>query len=282
MNPVGLATMFLPRGEVCHLEEWLAYHISLGLTHFWLWDDGHEVFDDQFNPTGGTSVWGKKPWAGYSQGVSREWVDREVKAIVERARCWGATISLKKVSSIKHARNCRSVGRRQGIVLRKSVRLAKEEGLSWIGFFDVDEMILGDLGELDCWCDTKGVAYSQQFVMEDRWSQQSEPLKCADILRGYGEVRRANKCFIRTSFDAKWDCPHCPVGAKLHNEKRLAFARLGHLHFHGNLIRNKHGKISKYAAGSPKLRRMTAHCLTMQKAWKLIGCAEANSQSDCP
>ena len=36
---VGLATMVLPRMELDHVEEWIRHHVSIGVTHFWIWLD---------------------------------------------------------------------------------------------------------------------------------------------------------------------------------------------------------------------------------------------------
>ena len=239
---IGLATMFLPRGELCHLEEWMNYHVGLGIKNFWLWDDGHVSRDNQYRDAN-KRIWGKKPWANYSTGLNDEQVDQKIQEIVKRVRAQAVEIEYRKVSDYPGIYRVASVGRRQGELINLTSLLAEKKQLDWFGFFDVDELILGNLEVLRDY--EKPIAVSLQMLMNDRWSKSGAPISYSKLTVGHGVYSRASKAYVKSGFIGAWNSPHFPMNSAALREK-LEPADLMHLHFRGNFILNSSGQKKKY------------------------------------
>lgn len=246
---IGLMTLIYPRMELDHIEEWIEHHASLGISHFWICNHGDFVYDAQFG-NHQTKTWTKKPGANYNVDLSNEEVIDKLHQILDHCRNkYEVHISLIPVTPTEIG-----VSADQVSVSMQVLPIAREY-VDWIGFFDIDELIVGDLHGLENINQDTSAIELLQKVFEDRW-ESNKAVAMKSIVSHYGLVNFNRKIIARTSRVTQWH-PTVHEISPMYRDGRLEVVNPNLLRFHhfrGNEV--------------PKVK--TTHAHNLDKYAKLI------------
>ena len=196
-NLAGLMTLIYPRMELDHIEEWIAHHAFLGINYFWICNHSDFVQDPQFGDYQ-TETWTKKPGANYNLHLDNKEVQDHLNNVLNTCRAkYSVDISLIPVQASEYG-----VAHDQVMISEQIVSLAKEQ-VEWLGFFDVDELIVGNLQELLYLAHDTAIVTIFQKVFDNRWKDH-KPVAMKSIVSHYGVVEFNNKIFARTNRVSKW------------------------------------------------------------------------------
>ncbi|WP_186775132.1 hypothetical protein [Allorhodopirellula solitaria] len=238
-----MLTVILPRMELGHLREWLRHYAARGFRHFWIFSIGHVVLDQRFG-NNGEKYWKKQPEADYRLDLSNDDIDQCLENILEDARRdFGLSISFERVSA-----NPKGVGTVQKQAASSVLNRAISD-VDWLGFFDVDELLVGDLSVFDEVPTDVAVLEVHQRVFETRWQNGScRPMSA--VHRHYGNVEFNQKLFVRPQLIQNWSRVHAIHASDRHGKVEIADSkRLRFGHFRG---KPKH-KVETDAHASPSL-----------------------------
>jgi hypothetical protein len=190
---LGLFTMIIPRAEIDHLEQWLTYHIRKGFTHFWICLDEPEFRDAGVGQTQGRE-WVARPEANYHPELDDDEAREIVMQIIDRA---AAEIVVFDISKVHGQKQRALLGYRQGLAATYALhRKGARAAVDWLGYFDTDELVVGDLEYIEqqpnpylCLC---------QRVFSSRWGPHKNPLRYNDITESWGDVEPPRKLILRT------------------------------------------------------------------------------------
>lgn len=229
---IALVTIFLPRMEMDHLAEWIAYHKNIGINHFYIYNNGHIAHDTIFKKGPAGKVWQKKPEANYHLDLSDEEVDERIDAIIQEA---GHRVSHIAWPGGPQGRgNYRTA---QMAAVNEQLReLQQTQEVDWLAYIDIDELIVpvneslsGFLSRLGD--DVAAVKISQK-LFESRW-QNGNSVPYAELTKAYGVLDFNRKLIARVSHARRWLNSHqmnVLQGRILH----VAPDRLRFHHFRGN------------------------------------------------
>ncbi|MCG8449819.1 MAG: glycosyltransferase family 92 protein [Pirellulales bacterium] len=187
--------------ELDHLAEWLRHHAALGIEDFWLYSTGHQVLDSHFGNQG-ELTWNKKPEADYHLDFTNGEVDKRINKIVRQAqRLYGVKIRLLQAES-----SPQGVGHVQCLISQDAVNAARNN-VDWLGFIDIDELLVGDLSYFSELSDKVAAVQLRQRVFESRWLRgKARPM--AAISRHYGTVNFNKKIFANPNHVKRWSNIH--------------------------------------------------------------------------
>lgn len=83
---ISLYALILPRLEAFFLDEWIAFHSSIGVDEFFIYENGLRSIDDRDHGTNAPprgTTWAKKPEAEYFTDQSDERISAVLDAVVE-------------------------------------------------------------------------------------------------------------------------------------------------------------------------------------------------------
>lgn len=204
---IGLVTLFLPRMEVDHLEEWLTYHRAIGVTHFYLYDNRHLSYDSVFGQGKSDRVWHKKPEANYHLELEDFEIDQKIQRIIENAGNGIHYIQWPCGSS-----KCRDFRSAQLLAANTQLKhLQASKDVEWLGHLDIDELLVPDQSGLmhllsDTAEDISALKISQK-LFESRWKEQ-QSIPYANIAQTFGVLEFNHKIISRVGYVKKWLGPH--------------------------------------------------------------------------
>lgn len=229
---IAVATVFLPRMELEYLSDWIAYHCGLGVTHFYLYNNGHVSYDAMFNRNPADRIWQKKPEADYHLALSDDEVDRQVSQILAEAG--------PNVFHIAWPGGRQGQGgfyaAQMGAVNSLLEQLQESRRVDWLAFIDVDELLVplkdtlpSILNGLEN--DVAALELSQK-LLESRW-QHGRGIPFAQLSKSFGILEFNQKLIARVSHCERWVNPH---SLRVKHGKILSVppSQLRFHHFRGN------------------------------------------------
>ncbi|WP_197995016.1 glycosyltransferase family 92 protein [Gimesia panareensis] len=207
MTRIGLVTMFLPRMEMGHLQEWVEYHRMIGVTRFYLYNNGHFSVDPVFGNGKTDKIWHKKPEANYHLELSDEIVDQRINQIIDSLGpgiehlAWQED-SFKELG-FRHAQlkaaNC------------QTEKLKVSNHVDWLGFIDIDELLVPNGRDLrkalmQIPDDVSALKISQK-LFKARWHNQL-CVPYSEIDASFGLLDFNHKLIGRVPRIKKWINPH--------------------------------------------------------------------------
>jgi hypothetical protein len=204
---LGLVALFLPRMELGHLAEWIAYHQAVGVSRFYLYDNGPLSRDAVFGDGEGERVWSKKPQADFRLELSDEEVDRQVRDIL--AEFGDAVTHVPWESGGAHGATFRQCQR--SAINGELARQQQLRDVDWLGHLDIDELLVAPQGSvLDLLHGLDGdiaAVRLNQKLLESRW-REGQGVPYAQLSRSYGVLRFNRKFLLRVRSAAGWKSPH--------------------------------------------------------------------------
>ena len=135
--------------------------------------------------------------------------------------------------------------------------------MEWLGFIDVDELLVGDLNHLNRVDKGVAAAYLRQKVFKSRW-ENNKPVKMRSISEHYGLVNFNPKLFARTNKVRSWQSVHkIPPSARDGEAIWLHPDQLRFHHFRGIAVPdvNPHQwNLPNYANLTLKNEKDNSHC----------------------
>lgn len=201
---IGVFTLFHPRIERYHLLEWLEYHLLKGIFNFWLIIDGDKVTDSDFDDKENT-IWSKKPEVHLdTEKPYKELIGELTAQINNISKKYSANIRIRERYECEWDH---SLSKRQSLVAKNILKEAVEH-VEWIGFFDIDELVVGNLQILEKVGPEISVLQLRQCLFESRWTKSGQPISFSDLSHSYGVVSWCGKCFARPNCLKSWTWVH--------------------------------------------------------------------------
>lgn len=204
---LGLVTVFLPRLELDHLGEWIRYHRRIGISHFFLYNNGHLSSDSAFGPGQATGrIWHKKPEADYHLDLTDDEVDRRIETLL--AGFGDCVMHIPWPSGKQHGVTFTKC---QKSAANRELRRQTQKGeLEWLGFLDVDELLVSPEPLQHALANAPGNAAAirlSQKVFLSRWRDGiSQPY--STITDSFGLVHFNPKLLARVGRVKRWTSPH--------------------------------------------------------------------------
>ncbi|MEZ5942934.1 MAG: glycosyltransferase family 2 protein [Planctomycetaceae bacterium] len=229
---IAVATVFLPRMELEYLGDWIAYHRNLGITHFYLYNNGHVSHDAKFNQTAANQTWQKRPEADYHTELSDEEVDQQVSSILADSGPYVFHISWPGGSE-GHGGFYVAQMRAVNSLLKQ---LQSSQEADWLAFIDIDELLVPAQDSLSTILngvdsDCAALLLSQK-LFESRW-QGGRGVPYSRITRSFGVLDFNHKLIARVSHCRRWENPHS-IQVNQGRVTKFPASRLRFHHFRGN------------------------------------------------
>jgi hypothetical protein len=202
---LGLVALFLPRLELDHLQEWIVYHLNLGITKIFLYDNGPMSHDPLFGSRQGDTIWQKKPEANYHRALSDVEIECRIRSLTDAFGPVVSRVAWQPDSQRPSFRDCQRMA-----INHELKRQSQLREVDWLGHLDIDELLVPAkcLSEaLQSFSpDVQGLRLAQK-LFEFRF-RDGQSLRYAELTRTWGILPFNCKWILRVGSASRWLGPH--------------------------------------------------------------------------